>query len=392
MHELFDRVIAELQVLDGFRDYGRDEWSHLPNGCAGVRRPIYEGDFATTTDASLLFEEGLYVPQEAVNLTRISVSKALQKAMPDWAVREWLRNFLQRRDLPELAPEIAEALSESLNFIPVPGRFPKRFFDFRVGPSTNRDAIFRRTEAVRASEILSTHQPHIVAGVLLWQFALMTYACSLSEYVVGDRALDQTRRSRFVSFCRFLHLSAFRLASFGALWPMAIASRARLKMGGEIALAKLRDVAPAIEEFAARGGFVRHSVPNRIRRIANQVVALFNRFRGSRAHLGRTALGWNDSSPSKPVVIVCAAKEALTRWASMPLSDRDASCPGSLAEYIAVAEALIERTEPWAHFVTQITSAIQSNSKRAAMRHSKGHSQHGHLSTADTHGCPYYRR
>jgi hypothetical protein len=314
MQSLFDKVITHIQSQNGFRSYGPDEWKNLPEEKGALRHPKFEGDFATTTDVSLLLHQGIDVPQEAINLSRISSTRALEKTMPDWAVREWLGAFLQRSDLPRMAGKIFELHKESLRFMPTGKR--RRFFDFRIArhaPDIRQGGIFTADDAAEARHLLAESQPHIVAGVLLWQFALQNYAEALSDHLKSRKDLSESFKTRAVSYCLFLGQSAFRLASFSALLPMAIVTYAGRYGDGPV---MPECVSPAIADFSSRGGFVRHGGANPLR-------YFFRRFR---------------PLPKESRVIVCSAKEALVRWAALP---------NSLGEYISKAQSLMAEHAEW---------------------------------------------
>jgi hypothetical protein len=334
MQALFDKVIAHIQSQNGFRSYGPEEWRTLPEKESDVRHPKYEGDFATTTDASLLLSKGVDVPQEAINLTRISTLRALEKTMPDWAVQEWLDAFLNRADLPQLAAPLYELHKESLRFMPTGKR--RRYFDYRImghTPEIKNGGIFSPGDAARARQELAGHQPHIVAGVLLWQFALQRYAEELIEHLKTRPGLSETFKTRLAEFCRFLGRSAFRLASFPALLPMAIVTYARKLTDGPLLP---EYVSPAVADFSTRGGFVRHDRLNR-------VLAFFRRFR---------------IGPPQERAIVCAAKEALVRWVSLPRS---------LADYILKAESLMKENAEWQQLGEKIGAILHSPARQTAV-------------------------
>jgi hypothetical protein len=354
MQSLFDKVIAHIQSQNGFRSYGHEEWRALPEKEGDVRHPKYEGDFATTTDASLLLSKGIDVPQEAINLTRISTLRALEKTMPDWAVQEWLAEFLNNASLPQLATQLYELHKESLRFMPTGKR--RWYFDYRITghtPDIKKGGIFTPEDAQQARRQLAEHQPHVVAGVLLWQFALQSYAEEFIAHLKTRPDLSETFKTRLAEFCRFLGRSAFRLASFPALLPMAIVTYARKITEGPLLP---EYISPAVADFSARGGFVRHDRLNRI----------FSFFRNFRIR------------PPQERAIVCAAKEALVRWVSLP---------HSLADYISKAEILMKENAEWQQLGEKI-SAILRAPTRNTMNHLKNYGDGKALAVCPMHFNP----
>lgn len=342
LDHLFKKVIADALAQHAFQDMPQHESAWARAG-ADMRSPRYEGDFATSTDASFLLEQGVAVPQAAMNATRVSVAKTLDKIMPDGALREWFAWFLAQPLSDEWRFEAKALMLGGIQEMPQTGRIHRRAFDFRVGTMHGRgpkhgSTVFTRVETANAKKALCGDKAHVLLAVALWQVALREYVLKLSRYAQTQSELSDGFRERLKEFCTFLSDSAFRLASFGALLPLALAIN---KNGGAGA---------GVAHFAQRGGFMRKISINLfhyIRRCFARTLPFLKSTEKPPMSVceegGLSALGKGGG----PRMGVCAAIEALVRWAQLPISV-DGQEIETLDAFIAMAKRLSSEEIDWA--------------------------------------------
>lgn len=318
---LFSAVIRECREAGAFASMAPREEPSWAHSGADIRMPAFEGDFATSTDASFLLAHGVPVPQAAMNATRLSVSRALEKVMPDWAVTQWMELFLREAEAGHLAAPITTLALHTLPEMPRHGRWPEHDFDYRIGTQKDKGAVFSKDDAARGQQAL-LKSPWVIAGILLWQHALEHYAAGLRDAARKDETLPEPLRARLTGFCTFLCESAFRLASFGALLPLAIVTA--LQDGGKEKSSCPFQAGHGIATFGEKGGFIKTmymNIPQAFRRwLATTFPVLRRKEQPPLSHY-EANLGLLLRACGQKRVGVCAANDALMRWAGLSLRE-----------------------------------------------------------------------
>jgi hypothetical protein len=355
LQQLFIRVIDNMQAQNAFADHDKSLVARIFNKPSSfITPPMYEGEFPTQTDASQLLSEGVDIPQEVINHTRISVARSLDKMMPDWAVAEWLDYFLKNIDSEKIPAELFKFYCPPLYHIPSGGDKPSVFFDFRIdyaGVKNNFDnALFKLDELRDARTQMLEDQTYIIIGVMLYQYALRAYNAEMEAQIKNAYHLPPQLAQRIKTFNQFLLQSAMILASFVTMWPLAILVYNKDKIRQN---EMLNDdmVMHALQKFAEQGGYMRKSVVEHKK--------FFDQFMQACRDFLKKPID------KKPRVIICAAREALIRWTQLSLPSFQGR--PALAAYIKYARDLTAQHPAWQALATQIQGVLgQSQLKQTA--------------------------